>query len=158
MRPASPWGPWAGYPPVMTFLLIVHHSIGLCGGSMAHLYFIHDSDLQFLVFLLLFAFVVQVLNYPLHPFGDMRDSESPFFLLNFIVVLVGYITALYTRFVLYIPIVYRLERRVFETIGPVTGVLLFFPCGAFVVFSLMMALMSGAGLLEVTHPPKRNRS
>ena len=102
--------------------------------------------------MLLFAFVPQVLSYPLFPLGDMTLPGTRLFALNMGMVLVGFVTSIYSRFFLYIPIAYSLNSKVFASVGSAAGYGTAVPLILFLVFATLMVLIQMAAIAGAVVP------
>jgi hypothetical protein len=101
-------------------MIILHHSLGLLAGTVAHLYLSGNSDVQLLCALLLGAAVPGYMNLPLFALGDLAGT-GPVAKINICMVAGGLLFMLYSRVVIFFPICLRITPLVFAEHGAAAG-------------------------------------
>mmetsp|Transcript_32092 Transcript_32092/g.105903 ORF Transcript_32092/g.105903 Transcript_32092/m.105903 type:complete len:380 (-) Transcript_32092:65-1204(-) len=97
--------------------ILLHHSLGLLGGSVAHLYLSDNADVQLLTALLLGAALPYYTTLPLVP---LRPSDR-IARVELLVQVCAFSFIVWTRFVHFLPLAWRLAPAICEAHGPIAG-------------------------------------
>ena len=128
-------------------LVILHHSLGLLAGTVAHLYLSGNPDVQLLCALLLGAAVPGYMNLPLFALGDLAGT-GPVAKINICMVAGGLIFTLYSRVVIFFPLCLRITPLVFAEHGAAPGCALSVGLVMFSLFNVVAIVAGAAGMVK----------
>ena len=128
-------------------LIILHHSLGLLAGTVAHLYLSGNPDVQLLCALLLGAAVPGYMNLPLFALGDLAGT-GPVAKINICTVAGGLLFMLYSRVVIFFPLCLRITPLVFAEHGAAAGCALSVGLVMFSLFNVVAIVAGAAGMVK----------
>jgi len=127
--------------------IILHHSLGLLGGPVVHLYLSGNPDAQLLCALLMAGALPGYMNLPLFALGDLAGT-GPVAKINICMVAGGLLFMLYSRVVIFFPICLRITPLVFAEHGAATGCALSVGLVLFSLFNVAEMYLWAAGMAK----------
>ena len=127
--------------------IILHHSLGLLGGPVVHLYLSGNPDVQLLCALLCAAPLPGYMNLPLFALGDLAGT-GPVAKINICMVAGGLLFMLYSRVVIFFPICLRITPLVFAEHGAAAGCALSVGLVLFSLFNVAEMYLWAAGMAK----------
>lgn len=141
-------GPFATLPKVAWVFPVLHHALGLIGGTYAYFYLASWVEVHRLAFVLIIAVLPGLLNKPLEAMADLT-KPSTYGKINIAFYIIGMAFTLIMRFCIYFPMSFSLYNRVHAEMGATSARVLGGPLVMFGVFSVVSFLLSVISLVNL---------